>query len=84
MQRWPLAYFITFHTYGTWLHGQVPGSVDRAHDQFGTPFLLLPADSARHSESRQRMTQEPYLLDESKRLNQATRRHNRERQARRG
>jgi hypothetical protein len=25
----PLAYFITFTTYGAWLHGRAPGSVDR-------------------------------------------------------
>jgi REP element-mobilizing transposase RayT len=62
MERRPLAYFITFHTYGTWLHGQTPGSVDRAHNQYGTPFL--PADSMQVDESRERMTQEPYLLDE--------------------
>jgi hypothetical protein len=38
----PLAYFITFTTYGAWLHGRKPGSVDRDHNAPGTPFL--PAD----------------------------------------
>ena len=33
----PLAYLITFRTYGTWLHGDARGSVDREHNVFGTP-----------------------------------------------
>jgi hypothetical protein len=35
----PLAYFITFRTYGSWLHGDARGSVDRAHNEFGSPLL---------------------------------------------
>lgn len=35
----PLGYFITIHTYGTRLHGDVRGSVDRQHNIPGTPFL---------------------------------------------
>ncbi|MBK8207784.1 MAG: transposase [Planctomycetes bacterium] len=35
----PLAYFITFTTYGTWLHGDARGSVDRDHNEFGTEKL---------------------------------------------
>ncbi len=38
------AYFITFHTCGTWLHGDLRGSVDREHNVPRTPFL--PADEA--------------------------------------
>ena len=33
-----LAYFITFTTYGTWLHGDERGSVDDEHNTPGTPF----------------------------------------------
>jgi REP element-mobilizing transposase RayT len=65
MEHGPLAYFITFHTYGTWLHGPAPGSVDGEHNQFGTP--LLPADPAQHAENRERMTQPPYYLDQAHR-----------------
>jgi len=61
----PLAYFITFHTFGTWLHGQAPGSVDREHNAVGTPWL--DADADRLAEARELMTQEIYLLDEPKR-----------------
>jgi REP element-mobilizing transposase RayT len=35
-------YFLTFRTYGTWLHGDERGSVDRRNNQFGEP-LLPPA-----------------------------------------
>ena len=34
-----LAYFITFRTYGTWLHGDQRGSIDRFHNRYGTPKL---------------------------------------------
>ncbi len=34
-----LAYFLTWTCYGTWLHGDARGSVDRRHHSFGTPFL---------------------------------------------
>jgi hypothetical protein len=39
----PLAYFITFSTYGSWLHGEEKGSVDRAHNLPGTPYLEADA-----------------------------------------
>jgi REP element-mobilizing transposase RayT len=61
----PLAYFITFSTYGTWLHGESPGSVDREHNEVGTPWL--PPDPLRRTQRRERMAQEPYYLDEPRR-----------------
>ena len=33
----PRAYFLTFHTYGTWLPGDERGSVDRAERAYGSP-----------------------------------------------
>lgn len=33
------AYFITFHTYGSWLHGEAAGSVDPDHNVPGMPFV---------------------------------------------
>jgi REP element-mobilizing transposase RayT len=65
MPSTPLAYFLTFTTYGTWLHGRAPGSVDRAHNQVGTP--LLPADPKREHSARERMREAPYVLDEARR-----------------
>src|SRR5439155_15442144 len=35
----PLGYLITFRTYGTWLHGDSRGSVDRFHNRYGTPLI---------------------------------------------
>ena len=35
----PLAFLLTFRTYGTWLHGDDRGSVDREHNGPGMPFL---------------------------------------------
>ncbi|HEY2975942.1 MAG TPA: hypothetical protein VGJ48_25735 [Pyrinomonadaceae bacterium] len=36
----PQAYFITFRGYGTWLHGDRRGAIDRDHNRFGTPRLV--------------------------------------------
>lgn len=36
---YPLAYLLTFRCYGTWLHGDARGSVDREHNTYGTPCL---------------------------------------------
>jgi REP element-mobilizing transposase RayT len=38
-EEFPLAYLITFRGYGTWLHGDRRGSVDRFHNEFGSPRL---------------------------------------------
>src|ERR1700681_130683 len=35
----PLAYLITFRCYGTWLHGDKRGSVDRHHNRYGAPLI---------------------------------------------
>jgi REP element-mobilizing transposase RayT len=35
----PVAYLITFRTYGTWLHGDKRGSVDDDHNAFNSPML---------------------------------------------
>jgi REP element-mobilizing transposase RayT len=37
--NYPLAYLITFTTYGTWLHGDKRGSVDRNHNEYRSDFL---------------------------------------------
>jgi len=33
----PIAYFISFRTYGTWLHGDERGSIDRHNNIYGNP-----------------------------------------------
>ncbi|MCY2967126.1 MAG: hypothetical protein NT069_26395 [Planctomycetota bacterium] len=62
-----LAYFITFSTYGTWLHGtdKGHGSVDREHTVYATPFLA--PDDVREERAALRMTDPPYVLHESAR-----------------
>jgi hypothetical protein len=57
----PLAYFITFYCYGTWIQGDESGSVDRTHNQVGTPFL--PPDAERKRYQQQKMDQAAYQLD---------------------
>ena len=52
--RIPLAYLITFRSYGTWLHGDQRGSVDRFHNVYGKPRL---------PPSRQRTKYEQSLLE---------------------
>jgi REP element-mobilizing transposase RayT len=61
----PLAYFLTFTTYGTWLHGRAPGSVDRQHNEVGTP--VLPPDKERETAERRTLAEPPYLLDAARR-----------------
>ncbi|MGE0128009.1 MAG: transposase [Blastocatellales bacterium] len=64
--RIPLAYLITFRCYGTWLHGDKRGSVDRLHNVYGTPFLSR--DEEREEEERRRLKQAPVELDEARRI----------------
>jgi REP element-mobilizing transposase RayT len=35
----PKGYLITFRAYGTWLHGDARGSVDRHHNRYGSPRI---------------------------------------------
>src|SRR4051812_45653005 len=61
----PLAYFITFACYGTWLHGDERGSVDRTHNLPTSPYL--PANPGRMQHEREAMKVPPYQLDEPRR-----------------
>lgn len=56
---------ISWTCYGQWLHGDENGSVDPDHNLFETRFL--PASKIVETESRERMTQERYVLDERRR-----------------
>ena len=61
----PLAYLITFRCYGTWLHGDERGSVDRSHNRFGSPYICV--DERRRQRETQVLKSEPVLLDAPKR-----------------
>jgi REP element-mobilizing transposase RayT len=57
----PLAYLITFRSYGTWLHGDERGSVDRNHNVWGTPYAS--PDEKRKAEAQERLKHPPVILD---------------------
>ncbi|MBI3823516.1 MAG: transposase [Planctomycetes bacterium] len=61
----PLAYFITFSTYGAWLHGRDIGSIDKEHNEFGTPFLK--SDNKREDFEHSNMREPPYVLNADRR-----------------
>ena len=44
----PQPYFITFTCYGTWLHGDERGSIDREHNDWQTPPLEPDEERERH------------------------------------
>jgi REP element-mobilizing transposase RayT len=35
----PLAFFISFRTYGSWLHGDQRGSIDRFQNRYRSPYI---------------------------------------------
>ena len=61
----PLAYLITFRCHGTWLHGDERGSVDRFHNQYGTP--CFPANEARLNQNNHRLNHTPVILNSEQR-----------------
>ena len=61
----PIAFFITFRTYGTWLHGDERGSVDRVHNRYGTP--RLPANKLRQQYELKLLKQPPVWLTATQR-----------------
>jgi REP element-mobilizing transposase RayT len=56
----PLAYFISFRTYGTWLHGDKRGSIDRFHNQYRSPYILPNEEWQDHNQ--QRLKAKPLIL----------------------
>jgi len=61
----PIAYFLTWTCYGTWLHGDPRGSVDRDHNQYGEAFVR--PDPKREESARRRMQSEPVRLNDRQR-----------------
>ena len=57
----PLAYFITFRTYGTWLHGDERGSTDRSNNVYGEPFIAPSTEWERYN--RRSLRSEPFILN---------------------
>jgi hypothetical protein len=61
----PLAYLITFRTYGTWLHGDSRGSKDRHQKGYDTP--TIPPNSRWRGYNQLRLAHPPVLLDAAQR-----------------
>jgi REP element-mobilizing transposase RayT len=50
--EFPLAYLITFRCYGTWVHGDKRGSMDRKHNIYGTA-KIAPNPHLQKSDTKQ-------------------------------
>lgn len=61
----PLGYFITFETYGTWLHGDERGSTSRQRNKYASKFL--PPVAEWKVKNEQRLLREPFVLDHAQR-----------------
>jgi len=59
-QSQPVGYLLTFRCYGTWLHGDERGSVDRHHRVYGSPGLQPSALRRQHD--RDLLKQPPVTL----------------------
>jgi REP element-mobilizing transposase RayT len=58
--KYPLAYHITFTTYGSWLRGDERGSVDKGHNQYGSNFVS--PNSGLHKKEQTRLKNPPVIL----------------------
>jgi hypothetical protein len=56
----PLAYFISFRTYGTWLHGDKRGSIDRFHNAYLSPYIKRNEKWREYTQ--QRLKAKPLIL----------------------
>jgi REP element-mobilizing transposase RayT len=61
----PLGYLITFRCYGTWLHGDKRGSVDRHHNRYGAPPIQPNETWLQHNERL--LKDEPVKLSKEQR-----------------
>ncbi len=59
------AYFLTWTTYGSWLHGDERGSVDDRHNTPGRP--VLPQDTPRSRWMQHRLGHESLVLNAAQR-----------------
>ena len=61
----PLGYLITFRSYGSWLHGDERGSIDRFHNQYKSPYL--PPSQRRRELNDRKLKSRPGLLNAAQR-----------------
>ena len=55
----PIAYLITFRTYGTWLQGDERGSINKYHNKFGGGRAVISPE--RENVHRNRLKSPPFL-----------------------
>ena len=61
----PLAFLITFRCYGTWLHGDERGSVNRFRNQYKTNYL--PPEKSWVEKNARRLKDEPVTFNAARR-----------------
>jgi REP element-mobilizing transposase RayT len=61
----PLAHLITFRCYGTWLHGDERGSIDRFHNRYKSPYM--DPNKRWHRYNAEALQGEPVTLEASQR-----------------
>ena len=61
----PLAYLITFRCYGTWLHGDERGSIDRVNNIYKSPYI--PASRGFAKFNQKELKGKPVSLDANQR-----------------
>lgn len=57
----PLAYLITFRSYGTWLHGDERGSIDRDNNVYETPYY--PPNEKFAEFNREELKSAPFFMN---------------------
>ena len=61
----PLAHLITFRCYGTWLHGDKRGSIDRFHNRYRSPYIT--PNQSWHRHNARALESQSLVLDTSQR-----------------
>ena len=61
----PIAYLITFRCYGTWLHGDERGSIDRFHNIYSSPRIA--PNQKWHQYNTHKLKRESVLLNAGQR-----------------
>jgi REP element-mobilizing transposase RayT len=61
----PLAYLITFRSYGTWLHGDARGSIDRFRNLYKSPYI--EPDKRWQKHNTQTLRGKPLMLSAAQR-----------------
>ena len=63
--RIPLGYLISFRAYGTWLHGDERGSIDRFHNCYRAPYI--PLNELWHAYNKRTLKLAPVKLNAHRR-----------------